>query len=263
VPAPAPAVRGATDAAVPAGRARAPGAASGFDAAIFDMDGLLVDSEPLWHEAEIAVLGALGVPLAPAGCRETKGMFVNEVARHWFDRYPWSGPSTDEVAHEVVDTVMALVVQKGRLQPGVEMAIGLCRRRSLPLAIASSSEYRLIDAVLGHFGLTAEFDLVHSAEDEQFGKPHPAVFLTAARRLGVRASSCVVWEDSPAGVLAAKAAQMACVAVPEPAERARPEILLADIVLDSLVQADDQMWDRLEATRREHLPGGTAPTATD
>ncbi|HEY3942623.1 MAG TPA: hexitol phosphatase HxpB [Acidimicrobiales bacterium] len=225
-----------------------------MEAAVFDMDGLLVDSEPLWHEAEIAVLGALGVPLAPAGCRQTKGMFVTEVARYWYERYPWPGPSTDEVAHDVVDAVMALVVAKGHLQPGVDSAIGLCRRHALPLAVASSSQYRLIDAVLGHFGLAGEFELVHSAEDEEFGKPHPAVFLTAARRLGVRAPACVVWEDSPAGVLAAKAAQMSCVAVPEPAERDRAEICLADVVLGSLVEADDDMWQRLEAARRSRQP---------
>ena len=102
--------------------------------------------------------------------------------------------------------------------------------------------------------------MVHSAEEEQFGKPHPAVFLTTAQRLGVAASSCVVWEDSPAGVLAAKAAQMACVAVPEAAERDRPEILLADVVLDSLVQADDQMWERLVAVRARRLPGVVSTT---
>ncbi len=224
-------------------------------AAIFDMDGLLVDSEPLWHEAEIAVLGTLGVPLESAGCRQTKGMFVNEVTRYWFERYPWPGPSTDQVAREVVDAVIELVVSRGRLLPGVETALDLCRRRSLSVAIASSSEYRLIEAVLGHFGLVSEFPVVHSAEEEQFGKPHPAVFLTTAQRLGVAASSCVVWEDSPAGVLAAKAAQMSCVAVPEAAERDRPEILLADVVLDSLVQADDQMWERLVAVRARRLPG--------
>ncbi len=179
------------------------------------MDGLLVDSEPLWHEAEIEILGALGVPLVAGSCRLTKGMFVNEVARFWFERYPWSGPGPDEVAGQVVDRVIALVLEKGHLQPGVRATIDLCRDRGLALAVASSSEYRLIEAVLAHFGLRSEFPIVHSAEEEPYGKPHPGVFLTTAQRLGVAPDRCLVFEDAPAGVLAAKAARMACIAVPE------------------------------------------------
>jgi len=221
-----------------------------FEAAIFDMDGLLVDSEPLWHEAEIDILGGLGVPLVASACRQTKGMFVNEVTRYWFDRYPWTGPDTDVVAVAIVDRVMALVVAKGQLKPGVHQAIDLCRSHRLPLAVASSSEYRLIRVVLDHFGLADRFDLVHSAEDESHGKPHPAVFLTAATKLGVPADRCLVWEDAPAGVLAAKAARMACIAVPEPAERDRPAFALADAVLSSLEDADQAMWDRVAAAHR-------------
>jgi HAD superfamily hydrolase (TIGR01509 family) len=221
-----------------------------FRASIFDMDGLLVDSEPLWHEAEIDVLGGLGVPLVASACRQTKGMFVNEVTRYWHERYPWTGPTTDEVAVEIVDRVMALVVAKGEPKPGVRPAIDLCRAHGLPLAVASSSEYRLIDLVLDHFGWADAFELVHSAEDEPYGKPHPGVFLTAAARLGAAPDRCLVWEDAPAGVLAAKAARMACVAVPETAERDHPAIALADAVLGSLEEADEAMWQRVSAVHR-------------
>ena len=162
-------------------------------------------------------------------------MFVDEVTRYWFERYPWAGPTPDAVAVAVVDRVMELVVGRGHLQPG--RATGpstLCRGHGLPLAVASSSQYRLITLVLDHFGLSGEFAVVHSAEDEPYGKPHPGVFLTAAGRLGVAPDRCLVWEDAPAGVLAAKAARMACVAVPEPAERDQPAFAIADAVLDSL-----------------------------
>lgn len=222
---------------------------AGLHAAIFDMDGLLIDSEPLWHVAEIEVLGALGVPLADAACRQTKGMFVNEVTAYWHERYPWRGPDPDAVAVEVVDRVMELVVERGRLKPGVARAIDQCRRRGLATAVASSSQYRLIDLVLTHFGLTEEFGLVHSAEDEPFGKPHPGVFLTTAAKLGVAPDRSLVWEDSPAGVIAGKAARMAVVAVPEVAERDRAEFSLADVVLDSLEEADDWVFDRVDPGR--------------
>ena len=232
-----------------------------FAAAIFDMDGLLVDSEPLWHQAEIGILGDLGVPLAASACRQTKGMFVGEVTRYWFERFPWAGPSPDQVAVRVVDEVIALVRARGELKPGVARAISLCKRHGVPLAVASSSEYRLIEVVLGHFGLAGEFELVHSAEDEPYGKPHPGVFLTTASRLGVAPDHCVVWEDSPAGVLAAKAARMACVAVPEAVERDRAAFGIADVVLGSLDEADDAMWQRLaEAHRADPLAAPSSVT---
>ena len=215
----------------------------GFGASIFDMDGLLIDSEVLWHEAEIEILGGLGVPLNIDGCRTTKGMFVHEVTRHWYGLYPWTGPAPDEVAVSVVDRVIELVYAKGRLKPGAEHALDLCARRGWPLAVASSSEYRLIDAALDHFGLRGRFALVHSAEEEAYGKPHPAVFISAATRLGVVPKRCLVWEDAPAGVLAAKAGSMACIAVPEAGEGGRPAFGLADLVVDSLLLVDDAAVD--------------------
>lgn len=92
------------------------------------------------------------------------------------------------------------------------------------------------------------FELVHSAEDEEYGKPHPAVFLTAAAKLGAPARRCLVWEDAPAGVVAAKAATMACIAVPEEGQRDQPAFVLADLVVDSLLQVDGSSLD--EVARR-------------
>jgi mannitol-1-/sugar-/sorbitol-6-/2-deoxyglucose-6-phosphatase len=114
--------------------------------------------------------------------------------------------------------------------------------------VASSSQYRLIDTALEHFGLRHHFALVHSAQDEQWGKPHPAVFLTAAAKLGAARRRCLVWEDAPAGVLAAKAATMACIAVPEHGEEGRPAFGLADLVLGSLLEMDDARFDALSAS---------------
>jgi beta-phosphoglucomutase-like phosphatase (HAD superfamily) len=227
------------------------GGGSPFGAAIFDMDGLLVDSEPLWHAAEVEVLGGLGVPIAAGDPRRTKGIFVREVTRYWHDRHPWKGPTPDEVATRIVDRVIDLVGESGVLQPGVDEAISLCRRHGLPLAVASSSEHRLITFVLERFALAGQFTFAHSAEEEPYGKPHPAVFLTTAQRLGVAADRCLVWEDAPAGVLAAKAARMTCVAVPAPDERGNPAFAIADVVLSSLEEADDSLWDRLVAARWE------------
>jgi sugar-phosphatase len=210
------------------------------------MDGLLLDSEILWHEAEIEILVDLGVPLDPDGCRSTKGMFVGEVTEYWHAQYRWAGPTPAEVAVTIVDRVIALLLSKGELKPGAEHAIALCAERGLPLAVASSSQYRLIEAALDHFDLRRHFALLHSAEDEEYGKPHPAVFLTAASKLGAAPRRCLVWEDAPAGVLAAKAASMACIAVPEQGEGHHPAFGLADAVLDSLLDMDAAGFDEME-----------------
>ena len=234
---------------------------AGFQASIFDMDGLLIDSEVLWHEAELEILGdRLGVPLERVGgVRTTKGMFVHEVTEHWYGLYPWPGPSPADVAVSVVDRVIDLVLTKGMLKPGAIHAIDLCASRGWPLAVASSSEYRLIDAALAHFGLRDRFALVHSAEDEDYGKPHPAVYLTAASKLGAPPKRCLVWEDAPAGVVAAKAASMACIAVPESGEGHDPAFGLADLVVGSLEEVDTTS---LDAIAHGHFAWGAGTTGS-
>jgi mannitol-1-/sugar-/sorbitol-6-/2-deoxyglucose-6-phosphatase len=232
---------------------------AGFVASVFDMDGLLVDSEPLWQIAEVEILGPLGVPIDPHACRQTKGMFVNEVTRYWYERFPWSGPPPDQVAVQVVDRVCELVVERGVLQPGVEGVIDLCRRHGLALALASSSEYRLIELVLDHFDLVESFPVIHSAQDEAFGKPHPAVYLGAAAKVGADPTRCLAWEDAGAGVIAAKAARMVCVAVPEQVERERPAFAIADAVLSSLAEADEELYARLLEARDLGPSAGAEP----
>ena len=146
----------------------------------------------------------------------------------------------------IVDRVIALIETKGVLKPGAEHAIALCRERGLALAVASSSQYRLIDAALAHFGMRDCFDLVHSAEDEEYGKPHPAVFLSRGVQVGSSAAPVPGVEDAPAGVLAAKAASMTCIAVPEQGEGHHPAFGLADLAVGSLLEVTAASLDALE-----------------
>ena len=202
-------------------------------ATLFDMDGLLIDSEVLWHAAEVEIFGALGVPLADAATRSTKGVFVNDVVEDWYRRYPWRGPSTEEVVARLLERVGSLVESEGRLLPGAIRALDLASERG-PIALASSTPLALIRRSLDHFELASRFASVHSAEFEPYGKPHPGVFLTAASSLGVEPTRCLVFEDSARGAIAARAASMRLVAVPTPEDRDEVEFLLADVVLDTL-----------------------------
>lgn len=230
-----------------------------FGAAIFDLDGLLVDSEPLWHEAEVSVFRALGVPLTVADVVTTKGRFVGEVTEYWYRRFPWTGPAPAQVARDIVDAVAELFDQRLALRPGAAGAVDRCERRGLRLGLASSSPMRLIEAALRRVGLRERFEVVHSAEHEPAGKPDPGIFLTTAARLSTPPTRCVVLEDSVAGVEAAVAAGMACIAVPEAsghgaAPSAGGGFGAAHLVLDSLVSLDDGAWDLLQA-RWSATPG--------
>jgi sugar-phosphatase len=140
------------------------------------------------------------------------------------------------VERAVVERVIALVRERGELKPGVEQALSLVQSRGLRTALASSSPSAIIDTVLDRFGLRSAFEIVHSAEGEPYGKPHPGVYLHTAERLGVRPQECLAIEDSPNGVLAAKAAGMRCLAVPEPPLRGHPWFAIADAVVESLAE---------------------------
>ncbi len=211
-------------------------------ATLFDMDGLLIDSEVLWHEAEVEVFGSLGVPISEAEDRSTKGMFVNEVVAFWRALHPWAQPDDDAVVERLLARVGELVESKGRLLPGALRALDLAQERG-PVALASSTPLSLIFRCLDHFGLRDRFASINSAQFEVFGKPHPAVFLTAANALGVAAPDCLVVEDSAAGVLAAKAGRMTVVAVPTPEDRGLAAFALADLVLESLEQLSTDWLD--------------------
>jgi sugar-phosphatase len=211
-------------------------------ATLFDMDGLLIDSEILWHEAEVDIFGSLGVPLEATSGRSTKGLFVGEVVEHWYRLFPWRGPSVDEVAQQLLQRVGELIEEKGVLLPGATRAIALAQERG-PVALASSTPLALIERSLRHFGLRNEFKSISSAEFEPFGKPHPGVFLTAAATVATPPTDCLVFEDSSAGVLAAKAGRMTVVAVPVADDRHLPAFALADLVLPSLADLREEWLD--------------------
>lgn len=214
-------------------------------AIFFDMDGLLIDSEPLWHEAEVYGFGLAGLRLSPEQCLETTGLRVDEVVRFRYAQRPWTSPDQEAVTAAIVERLVDLVHAEGILKPGVAQALDRARASGGRIALASSSPYVIIDAVLDTFGLRSAFEVIHSAEEEARGKPEPDVYLTAARKLGVDPAACVALEDSPNGVLAAKAAGMKCIAVPEPALRNDPRLARADAILGSLFEFDAALLDRL------------------
>ena len=218
-----------------------------ISAIIFDMDGVLIDSEPFWQESEIEAFGLLGLALTREMCMQTMGLRVDEVVEYWRRRHAFDGAPADTLEDAIIGGVVERILSKGEAKEGAAHALEFFRAKGLRVALASSSAYRLIGAVTERLSLSGEFEVVYSAEEEEYGKPHPGVYLSTARRLGVPPAECVAIEDSFNGVLAAKAARMKCVAVPEPAQRREPRFCIADAVLDSLADLNEDLWQGLNA----------------
>ncbi|GAB4422808.1 MAG: hexitol phosphatase HxpB [Bacteroidia bacterium] len=219
-----------------------------IEAVIFDMDGVLLDSEPYWREALIGVFDRqLGIALTPAMAAETMGMRIDEVVAYRYSRQPWTGLSQAGVVGAVLDAVEHLIRDRGTLLPGVLAAFDLLRSQGARLALASSSHECIIRAVLETLGLTTVFELTRSAEHEAYGKPHPAIYLQTAAALGVAPTRCLAIEDSFNGLLAAKAAKMRCLVVPEAVQRHDPRWVVADLRLDSLADFTADHWQALQA----------------
>jgi len=203
-------------------------------AAIFDMDGLLIDSEPLWRRAEREVFATVGLTLSDDDCRRTTGLRADEVVRFWFDRQPWTGPDCDEVHVRLLARVTEFIRTDGRAMAGVHDALVTIRGAGLRLALASSSPIEMIEVVLETLGLDRVFELCCSGADEEHGKPDPAVYLTTLSRLELPAGDCVAFEDSVAGIQAANGAGCFTIAVPDPRNFDDPGFNTADLTLRSL-----------------------------
>ena len=217
-------------------------------AVVFDLDGLLIDSEPFWRRAEIEVFGRVGLELTELDVRQTMGLRIDDAVGHWWDRAPWEGMTPVEVERAVTARVAELIEDEGEPMPGAMDLIEMCRHRSIPMAVCSGSYAVVIEAAMDKLGITSSMSAWHSAEWEPLGKPHPGSYLTTAHKLGVDPTACLAFEDSFHGAISAKAARMRVVAVPEPAALASPRWGFCDLVLGSLEAFDASALDGLEGS---------------
>lgn len=201
-------------------------------AVIFDMDGVLLDSEPLHLRATQATLGERGASYTERDNRAFFGATDAELFRALRIAFDLPAPTATLVAAKR-DRLVTLIRAEARPLPGVPAIPRRLHAAGLPLALASSSPQPVIDAVLETLALEGVFQAVVSGDEVARGKPAPDAFLLASRRLGVPPERCLVVEDSRNGVLAGKAAGMTVVAVPCPAT-SHEDFSPADWVLPSL-----------------------------
>lgn len=206
-------------------------------AAIFDMDGLLINSEPLWDRAELDVLASVGVDITRRHeLPDTLGLRIDMVVDLWFAQQPWNGPSRQEVTERIIRRAITLVEETRPLLPGVKEAVALCKEQGLLVGLASASPLHMLEKVLTMFDLRDSFDALASAEKLPYSKPHPQVYLDCAAKLGVDPLTCVALEDSVNGMVASKAARMRSIVVPAKEDQRDPRFALANVKLTSLTE---------------------------
>ena len=134
------------------------------------MDGLIIDSEPLWRKSEMEVFHSMGYHFTEEMCIQTMGMRINEVVKYWHDQFEWQSPSIEEVIENIQDKLIENVMNYGKALEGVETAIEYLKNKNILTAIASSSSFKIIAAVTEKLKLEDKFDLIHSAENEIEGR---------------------------------------------------------------------------------------------
>ncbi|WP_298772798.1 hexitol phosphatase HxpB [uncultured Shewanella sp.] len=215
-------------------------------AVIFDMDGVLIDSEPLWQRVEFDTMTALGLPITYEDTLQTTGLRIDQLVEYWYKRYPWpdyqrKGKHSEEnsnhaIAERIINQAIITINQNAKPMHGVIEALDYCQAHGLKIGLATSSPSIMIKTVLTKLNITHYFEVTTSAEHLAHGKPHPEVYLNCADALGVSPHHCLAIEDSFNGLIAARAANMHTIAIPAPEQQHLPKWIVAHQQLANLTE---------------------------
>jgi HAD superfamily hydrolase (TIGR01549 family) len=206
---------------------------------IFDMDGVIIDSEPFWRQAQIDILLKYNTTITVADCIQyTMGKRIDDVALTWCQLHSLT-VSPKVLEQEIITAVANLISTKGNAKTGLYELLDFLKENNFQIALATSSSLPIITAVFNRLSIAHYFDVVCSADDEIYGKPHPAVYLKVAKKLSVKPTNCLVLEDSVTGLIAAKAAAMKTIVIPEDATDSR--FTLADKIFISMFDVIDYL----------------------
>ncbi len=205
-----------------------------MQAVIFDMDGTLIDSEPMWIEAEKQVFSSVGVQVSENLSTYTATMTTREVTEFWYSHFPWSGKSLEQVETEVIDRVAALIAEEGVAMEGVKEILSFFQKKKFKIGLSTNAPSRLIPIVLNKLKISEYFLSVSSSENEVQGKPHPAVYLSTIKKLNVNPLECIAFEDSLSGIISASKANLKTVMVHPLSDFTDKKYEVADIKLKHL-----------------------------
>lgn len=212
---------------------------------IFDMDGLLIDSEPIWQEATAEMLTTKGLELTTEMYETTTGLRTAEFLDYWFTYFNIDKQLLKEWESWLFDLVIDKVKTKGKILNGIPEIFNFFQQRNFKIGIASSSPMQLIEVVIEKLQMQQYLHAVESAQDLEYGKPNPQVYLNCASALKSRPQECICFEDSVNGMIAAKAALMKCVVVPAPHQKYYKQWSVANLQLNSLAEFNEKMLQDL------------------
>lgn len=201
---------------------------------IFDMDGLLIDSEPLWTQAATEVFESYGKKLSPADFLVTTGLRTSEFVSWWLRDYKFDNTELEKAAERIVELVIKKIKLQGKALPGLEYILDFFYSRGFKIGLATSSPMRVADTVTNMLDIERYFQVKTSAEKMDYGKPHPQVYLDCAKALQSSPLECICFEDSLNGMIAVKAARMKCVVVPTYSQQKDEKWSIADLKISSL-----------------------------
>ena len=205
-----------------------------FNTVIFDMDGLLIDSEPLWMEAATEVFAYYGKKLSAKEYATTTGLRTSEFVSWWLRDYKFENSELEKAGDRIVELVIQKIRKKGKPMTGYEHIFEFFYHKNFKVGLATSSPMSIVDAVTELLGVEEYIQIKTSAEKLEHGKPHPQVYLECAKALNVSPMQCICFEDSINGMIAVKAARMKCVVVPAFHQIKDERWSLADLKISSL-----------------------------
>lgn len=214
---------------------------------IFDMDGLLVDSEPIWQKAGMDTLERLGVRITLQQYYSSTGLRTPEWVDYWFSHFKIDSMHADAAIKTIEEKAIDNINMSAIAFPGTLYILDFFKQKRFKMGLATSSPLRLVDVVVKKLGIEDYFDAVSSAEHLPLGKPHPQVYINCAEALDVSPLQCVCFEDSFNGLISAKAARMKCVVVPVALQQKESRWAAADLRLSSLLNFNDLLLSGLSA----------------
>ncbi|WP_040976429.1 hexitol phosphatase HxpB [Necropsobacter massiliensis] len=215
------------------------------NAIIFDMDGVLIDSEPLWKQAGVEIFNAFDLPATWADMVALTGLPSRGIVDKIYQKYHKAPLPAEEMASRLNEHAIALILDQKPLMKGVKETLEKLTALGYRLAVASASPRKLLEEITQRCDIAQYFDYLSSATELAYNKPHPQVYLHAADMLNSAPCNCLGIEDSVVGMTAVKAASMKCIVIPDQSMKTDPRWSLADAQLNALSDINRQLIEKL------------------
>lgn len=218
-----------------------------IEGVVFDLDGTLIDSEPIWQDEEVRLINSLGLHITREDIHKTKGLASIDAMTYWLKIINNRSLSAKEVTETYNTNVLENLKKNVQLKQGVQELIGFWKSTGLPMAIASASPEFMVMAMVDKFNFNKIFSEVLSGDDVKHAKPHPEIYIKVTKRLGIDPVFSVAFEDTFTGLLAAKAARMKAVAMLDEGQVGDTKYDFADLKLESFLNFGRAEFEYLES----------------